>query len=89
MQAVEDFDSKIVQPIFNGLKKREAFRLVVCMDHFTPVSIKTHTNDPVPIVIFDPAENEPGDFSSYSEENGRLAGTFYGNGAEFMKAVLA
>lgn len=89
MQAVEDFDSKIVQPVFAGLKKFEPFRLVVCMDHFTPVALKTHTDDPVPIVIYDSAHPDQGGFSSYTEDNGRKAGVFYSNGAQFIKAVLA
>ena len=89
IQAVEDFDSKIVHPILAGLAETEAFRLVVCMDHFTPVSLKTHTSDPVPVVIYDSRESRASDFTSYSEENGRLSGTLYSNGAEFMKASLA
>ncbi len=88
MQAVEDFDSKVVQPVFEGLQKYKAFRLVVCMDHFTPLSIKTHTIDPVPVVIYDSQHPVAGGFPSYTEENGRLAGTFYENGAQFMKVIL-
>ncbi len=89
MQAVEDFDSNIVQPVFAGLKKFGAFRLVVCMDHFTPLSLKTHTNDPVPVVVYDSTHPLEGEFQSYTEANGRKAGVFYRNGAEFLKAVLA
>lgn len=89
IQAVEDFDSEVVQPVLAGLKKFESYRLVVCMDHFTPISLKTHTSDPVPVVLYDDCQGEDSGFAAYSEENGRLAGTFYGNGAEFMKAALA
>ncbi|MEN8256730.1 MAG: cofactor-independent phosphoglycerate mutase [Thermodesulfobacteriota bacterium] len=89
IQAVEDFDSKIVRPIFAGLEKLDSFRLVVCMDHFTPVSLKTHTNDPVPVAIYDPSQLGQNDFSSYTEESGRQAGVIYNDGAQFMKAVLA
>ncbi len=87
MQAVEDFDNKIVQPILAGLKGGEDFRLVVCMDHFTPVSLKTHTSDLVPVAIYDskhPAQSG----LSYTEENGRQAGLVFEDGAQFMKAVL-
>lgn len=89
MQAIEDFDSKIVRPIFVGMEDLDAFRLVVCMDHFTPVSLKTHTVDPVPVVIYDSQDHKQGDFLSYNEKTGRKAGVFYENGAQFMKAVLA
>ncbi len=89
LQAVEDFDRNIVQPIFAGLSGFEPFRVVVCMDHFTPVSLKTHTDDPVPVLIYDSTQPVDGEFSSYSEENGRRAGVFYKNGAQFLRAVLA
>ncbi len=87
-QAIEDFDRAIVQPVLAGLKKFKPFRLVVCMDHFTPIVLRTHTIDPVPVVIYDSSRPEEGAFSAYTEENGRKAGVFYQNGAQFMKAVL-
>jgi 2,3-bisphosphoglycerate-independent phosphoglycerate mutase len=88
MQAVEDFDSKIVQPVFAGLKKIADFRLVICMDHFTPVFLKTHTADPVPVVLYDAKHHAKSDFPAYTEANGRRSGVFYKSGAQFMKAVL-
>jgi 2,3-bisphosphoglycerate-independent phosphoglycerate mutase len=87
-QAIEDFDRKIVQPIFDGLKKFSHFRVVVCMDHFTPVSLKTHTVDPVPVVIYDSRHATASGLTAYTEANGGRAGLFYENGAHFMKAVL-
>lgn len=87
-QAIEDFDRAIVQPVLAGLKKFKPFRLVICMDHFTPIALRTHTIDPVPVVIYDSTRPEKGGFSAYTEENGRKAGVFYRNGAQFMKAVL-
>lgn len=54
IQAIEDFDSRIVSPIFNHLMKiGEEFRMVVTMDHFTPLELRTHTSVPVPTLLFD------------------------------------
>ncbi len=89
IEAVEAFDRKIVQPVVAGLQKFEAFRVVVCMDHFTPLSLKTHTVDPVPVVIYDSTQVLQGDLHAYTEENGRRSGVLYENGAQFMQAVLA
>lgn len=88
MQAVEDFDHKIVEPVLTGLRKQGDFRLVVCMDHFTPISLKTHTTDPVPVLIYDSRQPHNSGLSVYSEANGRVAGLFYEHGGQFMKAVL-
>jgi len=52
--AIEDFDSRIVQPIITHLQKKgEVFRVVVTMDHFTPLAIRTHSRDLVPTLLFD------------------------------------
>lgn len=52
--AIEDFDSRIVRPIYKYLSdKNEDFRMVVTMDHFTPLEIRTHSSDAVPTLLFD------------------------------------
>ncbi len=54
LTAIEDFDSKIVAPIYQHLmKKNEPFRMVVTMDHFTPLALRTHTSDAVPTLLYD------------------------------------
>lgn len=52
--AIELFDARIVAPIWQALEQRgEPYRLVVAMDHRTPVSLKGHSREPVPIVVLD------------------------------------
>lgn len=52
--AIELFDEKVVGPIWRELEKRgEPYRLVVCMDHRTPIATRGHTRDPVPMVKLD------------------------------------
>lgn len=54
IQAIEDLDAKVVGPVFEGLKRRFGdFRLLVMPDHPTPIEIKTHSDEPVPFVIYD------------------------------------
>ena len=52
IQAIEDFDGKIVGPIWHGLQAYENFRLLVLPDHPTPLVLKTHSSEPVPFVVF-------------------------------------
>lgn len=66
--AIEDFDAKIVAPITGALKQRkEPFRVVVTMDHFTPLSLQTHTADPVPALIYDSTEDRPDSGLAFDE----------------------
>ena len=54
VQAIEDFDHRIVAPIVEEMERRgEPFRLVVTMDHYTPIHRKTHEDWPVPMFLYD------------------------------------
>lgn len=56
--AIEDFDSRIVTPITRSLDSQgETYRVIVTMDHFTPLSLQTHTANPVPALLYDSREN--------------------------------
>jgi 2,3-bisphosphoglycerate-independent phosphoglycerate mutase len=71
IEAIEDFDAKIVAPIIQGLRDRkEDFRVAVTMDHYTPISLRTHTTDPVPVLIYDSREQVSGSGLSFSEKIG-------------------
>jgi 2,3-bisphosphoglycerate-independent phosphoglycerate mutase len=52
LQAVGDFDRNIVGPIWKALERSgEPYRLVVSTDHRTPVAVKSHTPEPVPLAV--------------------------------------
>ena len=53
IQAIEDFDSKVVGTVLKGLKKFKDYRILLLPDHATPVKIRTHTDEPVPFAIYD------------------------------------
>jgi 2,3-bisphosphoglycerate-independent phosphoglycerate mutase len=52
IEAIEAFDEKIVGPILKGMADFERYRILVLPDHPTPLSVRTHTADPVPYVIY-------------------------------------
>lgn len=55
IKAIEDFDEKVVGGVLNGLAGD--YRIMVMPDHFTPISIKTHTREPVPFAIYSSTES--------------------------------
>ncbi|PQV42841.1 cofactor-independent phosphoglycerate mutase [Methanohalophilus euhalobius] len=69
IQAVEDFDSKVVGTILEGIDKMsEECNVLVLPDHPTPIVVRTHTPDPVPFVIY-PSFNKDADIvKTYSED---------------------
>ncbi|MEW6264184.1 MAG: cofactor-independent phosphoglycerate mutase [Thermodesulfobacteriota bacterium] len=52
LAAIEMFDHRVVGPIWAGLKEMGEFRLLVLCDHYTPVTVKTHTREPVPFLVY-------------------------------------
>ncbi len=53
-QAIGEFDKRIVAPIWQALEQDgEPYRLIVATDHRTPVTIRGHTSEPVPIACLD------------------------------------
>lgn len=66
--AIEDFDARIVRPIFTHLSERgEDFRMVVTMDHYTPLALRTHTRDSVPTLLYDTRHNRTGSGRNFNE----------------------
>jgi 2,3-bisphosphoglycerate-independent phosphoglycerate mutase len=52
IEAIEVFDQKIVGAILKGMRDFERYKILVLPDHPTPLSVRTHTADPVPYVIY-------------------------------------
>jgi len=52
LQAIEDFDRFVVGPVWKALNKRGwPYRLIVGTDHRTPVNVRNHTAEPVPMAV--------------------------------------
>jgi 2,3-bisphosphoglycerate-independent phosphoglycerate mutase len=90
LQAIEDFDQKIVKPVFEGMQQpgKPDFRLVICMDHLTPISIRTHTGQPVPVLLYDSRLNGPQSGFFYNEKNGELSDILLSDGKQFFDKLL-
>jgi 2,3-bisphosphoglycerate-independent phosphoglycerate mutase len=86
IQAIEDFDGKIVKPILDGLQGTE-FRLALAMDHLTPLAIRTHVAEAVPIVIYDSRRPLAGS-RGYSEKEAAVAGRLFADGQLFLESFL-
>jgi 2,3-bisphosphoglycerate-independent phosphoglycerate mutase len=66
IQAIEEFDSFVVGEMLKYQKEHPELRILVTPDHATPISLKTHSSEPVPYVCCGPGIYKD-DSSSYSE----------------------
>ena len=70
LKAVEDFDRRIVAPILKHAQASdEPFTILVMPDHPTPISLKTHTSDPVPFAVYRTDKADPDGAGAFDEES--------------------
>jgi 2,3-bisphosphoglycerate-independent phosphoglycerate mutase len=67
IRAIEDFDSLVVGTVLKGMESFEEYRILLLPDHATPIEIKTHTDEPVPFVIYDSRMKRNNQGASFEE----------------------
>lgn len=74
--AIENFDEKVVGNVLAGLPNLGTARILLMPDHYTPVSVRTHTREPVPFAIAELPSGGKSDsvknFDEFSARNGAL-----------------
>jgi len=66
VQAIEDFDNRVVQPCVDFLHEHSDTRILVCPDHITSVHSKAHEDGPVPFAMCG-SGIKPNAVSAYTE----------------------
>ncbi len=89
IEAIEAFDEKIVGAILKGMKDFKRYKVLVLPDHPTPLSVRTHTADPVPYVIYsNEAGAKTGDGKTFDEVSAGLSGISFKRGFELIERFL-
>src|SRR5207248_3058002 len=59
VEAIENVDAQVIGPLLEGLRQSgDDWRMLVMPDHPTPCRLKTHTDDPVPFVVYVSADDQ-------------------------------
>jgi 2,3-bisphosphoglycerate-independent phosphoglycerate mutase len=67
IRAIEDFDARVVGNVLKGIVAFDEYRLLILPDHATPIAVKTHTEEPVPFVIYDSRMKRKNEDASFDE----------------------
>jgi len=81
--AIERFDQMVVGTILKYLKQKKNYRILVMPDHPTPISLKTHTAEPVCFAIFG-KDVVPKGFSGFCEKESERSDLYFENGHELI-----
>ena len=85
--SIEQIDN-VVKIVVEGLKEMgEQFNVLICPDHPTPISIKTHCANPVPYLIYK-SQNPIDGAGSYNEQTAKESNIFVSHGYELMNRLL-
>ena len=87
VKAISLIDHLILSPVVDALEKMGDFKVLVTPDHPTPLSLRTHTNDPVPYMIYDSRVKKNGP-ASYNEKTAKETGIYVSEGYSLMKNFL-
>ena len=89
IKAIELIDKKILAPVVEFLKSYDDFAVLVCPDHPTPLSIRTHTANPVPYFIYNSKEEIESNVKSFNEKEANATGNYIEKGFTMMEYFLS
>lgn len=81
--AIEQVDKEVVGLLVKELDDFDQIRVMILPDHPTPLSIRTHSSDPVPFLIFD-KNNPVNDGVGKYDEKSAAKGMFVADGYTLM-----
>ncbi len=84
VKSIELIDELVVASLIKGLEVYEDYKILVLPDHPTPLSLRTHTRDPVPYILYQKSRAKKGSSMTYNEKNAQDTGIFIGSGPDLM-----
>lgn len=88
VKSIEYIDSRVLKPLLEGLKEMGDFCLMVLPDHPTPLTIRTHTSDPVPYLIYSSRGNKASEIASFNEKSAAQSNIFFEQGHTLIRHFL-
>lgn len=88
IKAIENIDRDIVKTIVEELtSKGEEFSILICPDHATPLSTRTHASDPIPYMLYR-SNNLKNNNTKYNEKECKKSGIFVEQGYTLINKLL-
>ncbi|MGZ3534540.1 MAG: cofactor-independent phosphoglycerate mutase [Thermodesulfobacteriota bacterium] len=90
IEAIEAFDEKVVGALLKGMKGFERYKVLVLPDHPTPLSVRTHTADPVPYAMYSSeSETQSAHGKKFDEVSAGQSGISIEKGFELIERFLS
>ena len=89
VKSIELIDKHILGPVTEFLRGYDDFAVLVCPDHPTPLSIRTHSSNPVPYLIYDSKNEIESNVENFCEREAENTGNFIEKGFTMMNYFLS
>lgn len=88
VKSIELIDSLVVRTLLEGLKDYEDYSILVLPDHPTPLSLRTHTSEPVPYILYRKSTKKHSGVAGYDEFQAQRTGVYIKDGYTLMDRFL-
>jgi 2,3-bisphosphoglycerate-independent phosphoglycerate mutase len=88
IQAIEDFDEKVVGTVLSRMSHRKDWRVLLMPDHPTAIALKTHVADPVPFALYSAGEPRNNGDIGYNEKDAARTGIVAKQAFKLMEALI-
>jgi 2,3-bisphosphoglycerate-independent phosphoglycerate mutase len=88
IQALEDFDEKVVGTVLRAMTQRHDYRILLMPDHPTAIALKTHVAEPVPFVLFSAEAPQDNGNLGYNETDAARTGIVAKQAYRLMEALI-
>lgn len=85
--SLEYIDKRVLGIVLKGLEQFDDYKILIMPDHPTPLSIRTHTNDPVPFLMYHKNGEVEGDIE-FTEKTASKTGLFIEKGYTIMQKFI-
>ena len=86
IEAIERLDEEVLGVLRKGLAKMKmSYRLMVLPDHLTPLRIRTHSDTPVPFLVY---PEGPSLCASFSEREAERSGIYIADGSKILDRLF-
>lgn len=88
VKAIELIDEQVVGTILKGLNKYDDYKILILPDHPTPLSLRTHTSEPVPYLLYQKSQSKKSGLAGYDELQAASTNVFIDEGYKLMKYFI-
>ena len=87
-RSLELIDEKILGPVLNALEEYDDYKVLIMPDHATPLKLRTHTNDPIPFLMYH-KKGEVKGRDEFTEQTCKETGVYIEDGHNILSIFLA